>query len=128
MPASRGLMSFGLPAQAAKRLGTDPTAVTGAGTSQATAQAIGQFQFYVRAAAGGAGSAYGFVMPTNAEVGSEYTFVNVSTNTVVLWPPTGGGQFNINAGATATGLSLALAKGLFLLAVTATTFDVLLSS
>lgn len=127
MVSSRGLMTFGLPAQAAKRLGIDPATVTGNGTTQATATAIGQFQFYIRGSAGTATTSLGFIMTSVAEVGSEYTFVNVSTNTVVLWPPVGG-QFNINAGATATGLSLALAKGVFLYAVTATTFDVLLSS
>ena len=124
MTNSRGLMGVGMPAQQAKRLGLDPTTVTGNGTTQATATAIGQFQFYVRGSAGTATTSIGFVMTSVAEVGSEYLFLNVSTNTVVLWPPVGG-QFLVNAGATATGFSLALGKGALMLAVTATSFDYL---
>jgi hypothetical protein len=121
-------MTFGLPAQAAKRLGLDPTVVTGAGTSQATAQAIGQFQFFVRAVAGGA-SAYGYIMTSVAEVGSEYTVVCESSTTVILWPPSGGQFISTSiVGATATGVSLAIGRGAFVLAVTATTFDVLISA
>lgn len=127
MSNSRGLMSFGLPAQAAKRLGLDPTTVTGTGTTQATAQAIGQFQFYVRANAGGA-SAYGYIMSSIAEVGSEYVVNCISSTTVILWPPVGGLFLSTSiTGATATGVSLALGRGAIVLAVTASTFDVLIS-
>ena len=127
MANSRGLMTFGLPAQAAKRLGLDPTVVTGAGTSQATAQAIGQFQFFVRAQAGGA-SAYGLIMSSVVEVGSEYNVICETSTTVVLWPPSGGQFLSTSiAGLTATGVSLAIGRGAFVLAVTASTFDVAIS-
>lgn len=125
MSNSRGLMTFGLPAQAAKRLGLDPTTVNAAGTSQATAQAIGQFQFYVRSV-GVATSAVGLILSSVAEVGSEY-FVMNTTATCVVWPPVGG-QLLIRGGLTATGVSISVGNGGFFYAVTATTFDCILSS
>lgn len=125
MANSRGLMTFGLPAQAAKRLGLDPTIVTGAGTSQATAQAIGQFQFFVRAQAGGA-SAYGYIMSSVCEIGGEYNVFCETSTTVVVWPPSGG-QFYVAGGLTATGTSVPNGKMAFFLCVTASTFNVGLS-
>jgi len=120
-------MGVGMPAQQAKRLGLDPTTVTGAGTTQATAQAIGQFQLYVRANAGGT-SAYGYIVSSVAEVGSEYIVNCISSTTVVLWPPVGGQFLSTSiVGATATGVSLAIGRGAIVLAVTASTFDVLIS-
>jgi hypothetical protein len=125
MANSRGLMTFGLPAQAAKRLGLDPTAVTPAGTTQATAQAIGQFQFYVRASPVTT-SAVGLILSSVAEVGSDYVVVNALTATLIVWPPVNG-QLLISGGLTATGVSIASGKGGTFLAVTASTFDTLLS-
>lgn len=101
--------------------------VTGTGTSQATAQAIGQFQFYVRAQAGGA-SAYGLIMSSVCEVGSEYNVICETSTTIVLWPPSGGQFLSTSiTGTTATGVSLAIGRGAFLMAVTASTFDVQIS-
>jgi hypothetical protein len=118
-------MTFGLPAQAAKRLGLDPNSVNGTGTSQAGATAIGQFNFYVRANSQSGATAY--ILTSVAEVGSDYTVFNSGASSCIIWPPVGG-QFNVGAGATATGVTIAVGKGGFFLAVTATTFDVLLSS
>lgn len=125
MVSSRGLMTFGLPAQAAKRLGLDPTSVNAAGTTQATAQAIGQFQFYVRSV-GITTSAVGLILPSVAEVGSEYIVTNTTTS-LVVWPPVGG-QLLISGGLTATGVSIAVGKSGLFLAVTASTFDTMLSA
>lgn len=125
MANSRGLMTFGLPAQAAKRLGLDPTSVNAAGTSQATAQAIGQFQFYVRSV-GTATTGVGLILSSVAEVGSEY-FVMNTTATCVVWPPVGG-QLLIRGGLTATGVSISVGNGGYFYAVTASTFDAILSS
>ena len=125
MVNSRGLMTFGLPAQAAKRLGLDPTTVNAAGTTQATAQAIGQFQFYVRSV-GITTSAVGLILTSVAEVGSEYMVVNTTTSCVV-WPPVNG-QLLISGGLTATGVSIAVGKGAIFLAVTASTFDTFLTA
>lgn len=123
MTNPRGLMGIGMPAQQAKRLGLDPTSTTAAGTTQATAQAIGQFNFYVRGL--GTSSNYGFTLSSVAELGSEYLVVAV-TATVVVWPPVGG-QMLISGGLTATGISLAIGKSAAFLTVTATTFDAFLS-
>ncbi len=129
MVEPRGLIGVGMAAQLAKRLGipsrTTDANLNGAGTTFAAAAAIGQFQFYVRANA--QSTAIGFVMPNNAEVGSEYQIFNSGAVTAEIWPPSGG-TFNVNAGATATGTSLAVGKGMFVCAITATTFDVFLSS
>lgn len=132
MTSPRGLMGFGLAAQLAKRLGVasatgDANLNGGAAFSSATA--IGQFQFYVRANAQSSANIY--QMPNSAEVGSEYTIFNTGSVAGSLYPPTitgGTGTFNVNAGATATLTSIATGKGVFLVAVTASTFDVLLSS
>lgn len=132
MTSPRGLMGFGLAAQLAKRLGIasatgDANLNGGAAFSSATA--IGQFQFYIRANAQSSANVY--IMPNSAEVGSEYTIFNTGSVAGSLYPPTitgGTGTFNVNAGATATLTSIATGKGVFLVAVTASTFDVLLSS
>jgi len=117
-------------AQLAKRIGipsraTD-AAVTPTGTTQATAAAIGQFQFYVRASPT-ATSAVGVILPSNAEVGSEYTVFNLVTATLIVWPPSGGQVFVV-AGITATGTSVSTGKAATFLAITASTFDAFLSA
>jgi hypothetical protein len=125
MPGTKYLMGVGMPAQQAKRLGLDPTSVNAAGTTQATAQAIGQFQFYVRSI-GVTTTGVGLILSSVAEVGSEY-FVMNTTATCVVWPPVGG-QLLIRGGLTATGVSISVGNGGFFYAVTASTFDCILSS
>jgi hypothetical protein len=130
MTEPRGLIGLGLAGQLAKRLGipsrSADSAVTPAGTTQATAQAIGQFQFYVRASPVTT-SAVGLILPSNAEVGSDYMVVNALTATLIVWPPTGGGQLLVNLGVTGTGVSIASGKGASFIAITASTFDAWLS-
>ena len=132
MTSPRGLIGLGLPAQLAKRLGigsgtTDANLNGGANFAGATA--IGQFQFYVRANAQTSLNVY--QMPTNAEVGSEYAIFNIGGLTggvtANVYPPAGG-TFNVNGGATATLTAIATGKGIFLVAVTASTYDAFLSS
>jgi hypothetical protein len=135
MVTPRYLIGIGMPAQQAKRLGLDvggsnPLA---GGANLAGATAIGQFAFYVRANAQTSLNVY--QMPNNAEPGSEYTIFNIGGVTggvtANVYPPTitgGTGTFNVNGGATATLTAIATGKGLFLVAVTASTFDVLLSA
>lgn len=129
MTYPRGLMGLGLAAQLAKRLGLDSSAGganLNGGAAFSTAQAIGQFQFYVRA--NGASGANNFILPNNAEIGSEYTIFNIGvTATVNVYPPSGG-TINVAAGATGTLTAIATGKGAFFIAVTATTFDAFLSS
>jgi|SRR5580704_1227938 hypothetical protein len=129
MVEPRGLIGVGMPSQLAKRLGiparTTDSNLNGIGTTFAGAAAIGQFQFYVRANA--QSTAIGYVMPNNAEVGSDYMIFNTGAVTAEIWPPSGG-TFNVAAGATATGTSLAVGKGMFLIAVTASTFDAFLTA
>lgn len=129
MTYPRGLIGLGLAAQLAKRLGLDSSTIAAnlnGGASFAAATAIGQFQFYVRA--NGASGANNFILPSNAEIGSEYTIYNIGvTATVNLYPPVGG-TINLAAGATATLAAIATGKGAFFIAVTATTFDAFLSS
>ena len=124
MTAPRGLMGVGMPAQLAKRLGipsgNGDATLSGTGTTQATAAAIGQFQFYVRGV-GTATSAVGYILPSNAEVGSEYKVMN-TTATMVIWPPVGG-QLLIPGGLTATGISLSVGKGGAFIAVSSSLFD-----
>lgn len=130
MVEPRGLIGLGLAGQLAKRLGipsrSTDSAVTAAGTTQATAAAIGQFQFYVRATPT-ATSAVGLILPSNAEVGSEYTVFNLVTATLIVWPPSGGQMF-VAAGLTATGTSVSTGKAATFLAITATSFDAFLSA
>jgi hypothetical protein len=125
----RGLIGLGMPAQLAKRIGvpssTGEANLSAAGTTQATAQAIGQFQFYVRSI-GITTSAIGLILPTNAEIGSEYIVVNTTTSCVV-WPPVNG-QLLISGGVTATGVSIAVGKGALFIAITASTFDTFLTA
>lgn len=132
MVEPRGLIGVGMAGQLAKRLGI-PSRSTDAnlngGAAFASAAAIGQFQFYVRGNAQNA--AYIYQMPNNAEVGSEYSFFNIGATGAAIYPPTisgGTGTFNVNGGATATLTAVATGKGCFLVAVTASTFDVLLSA
>ncbi len=132
MVEPRGLIGVGLPGQLAKRLGiparsTDANLNGGAAFSSATA--IGQFQFYVRANT--VNAAYVYQMPNNAEVGSEFTIFNIGTTGAVVYPPTisgGTGTFNVNGGATATLTAIATGKGIFLVAVTASTYDAFLTA
>jgi hypothetical protein len=130
MVEPRGLIGVGMASQLAKRLGI-PARSTDAnlngGANFAAAAAIGQFQFYVRANA--AASANFFIMPNNAEVGSEFQIFNIGAGaaTCLLYPPAGG-TFNVNAGATATQTVIATGKGIFLIAITATTFDAFLTA
>jgi hypothetical protein len=132
MTYPRGLIGLGLPAQLAKRLGLDSSTAAAnlnGGANLAGATAIGQFQFYVRANAQTSLNVY--QLPNNAEIGSEYTIFNLGgiTGGVTcnVYPPSGG-QFNVAAGATATLAAIVSGKAAFFLAVTASTFDVMLSS
>jgi hypothetical protein len=132
MVSPRGLIGLGMATQLAKRLGIasgTADANLNGGASFAAATAIGQFQFYVRANA--QSSANVFQMPNTAEIGSEYTIFNTGSVAGSIYPPTitgGTGVFNVNGGATATLTSIATGKGVFLVAVTASTFDAFLSS
>lgn len=132
MTSPRGLIGLGLPGQLAKRLGIGSAtgdANLNGGASFAAATVIGQFQFYVRANAQAGANIY--QMPNNAEIGSEYTIFNTGSVAGSLYPPTisgGTGTFNVNAGATATLSSIATGKGIFVVAVTASTFDAFLTA
>lgn len=132
MTEPRGLIGLGLPGQLAKRLGiaartTDANLNGGAAFASATA--IGQFQFYVRANAQAGANV--FQMPNNAEVGSEFQIFNTGSVAANVYPPTisgGTGVFNVNAGATATLTAVATGKGIMLIAVTASTYDAFLTA
>lgn len=128
MVEPRGLIGVGMPAQQAKRLGLPSRAADAnlnGGANLAAAGAIGQFQFYVRANAQNAAHVY--QLPSNAEVGSEYTIVNVGAATgALLYPPTSGVINNITA--TGTAIAIATGKSAFLVCITASTFDSILSA
>ena len=103
-----------------------PVSISGVGTTQAGAAAIGQLQFYVRGAA--TAGQYAFVMTSIAATGNTYKVFNIGSATAVVWPPVGGQFLSTSiVGATATGVSLGLGRGAIILAVTASTFDVLIS-
>jgi hypothetical protein len=128
MSTPSALMRMGLPSQQAKRLGID--AGTGSsnlngGAAFASAAAIGQFQLYVRANC--QTSANIFQLPSNAEIGTPYTIFNAGAVSGAVYPPVNG-TVNINAGATASLVTLAIGKGLFFVAITASTFDVMYSN
>jgi hypothetical protein len=133
MATPSALMRLGLPAQQAKRLGIDMgsgSSLLAGGAAYATATAIGQFAIYVRANAQSGANVY--QMPSNAEIGTEYVFYNLGGITggvtANLYPPAGG-TFNIGStSATSTLTAVTSGKGLFLIAITASTFDVLLSA
>ena len=132
MPIPRYLIGVGMPAQQAKRLGfpTDTASSNlNGGAAFASAAAIGQFQFYVRANAQSGANIY--QLPNNAEIGSEYIVYNfggISAGvTCNVYPPVGG-TINVAAGATATLTAVVTGKATFFIAVTASTFDTFLSS
>lgn len=134
MVEPRGLIGVGMPGQLAKRLGT-PSRASDAnlngGAAFASATAIGQFQFYVRANAQTSLNVY--QLPNNAEVGSEYVVFNVGGVTggvtANVYPPTGG-QIYIGgvAGPTATLAAVVSGKSALFIAITASTFDALLTA
>ena len=132
MTSPRGLMSFGLAAQLAKRLGLasgQGDSLLNGGANFAAAQAIGQFQFYVRANSQTGAATY--QLPNNAEIGSEYTIFNIGGLTggvtANVYPPVGG-TINVAAGATATLSAIVSGKSAMFIAVTASTFDAFLSA
>ena len=132
MTGPGALMQTGLPAQQAKRLGlasgTRESSLNG-GAAFASAQAIGQFQFYVRANAQTSLNVY--QLPSNAEIGSQYIVFNIGGITggvtANVYPPTSG-TINVNGGATATLTAIVSGKGAYFVAVTASTFDAFLSN
>jgi hypothetical protein len=128
MTEPRGLIGVGLAAQLAKRLGV-PARATDAnlngGAAFASATAIGQFQFYVRANAQAGANVY--ILTSVAEVGSEYQIFNIGSVAGSIYPPVGG-TVNVNAGATATLVAVATGKGIFLVAVSASTYDAFLTA
>jgi hypothetical protein len=97
-----------------------PVSINGVGTTQAGAAAIGNLQFYVRGNA--TAGQYAFVMPATAAVGNKFEIFNSGTATAVVWPPVGG---VVNT--TATGLSVAVLKGITFMTVSVSTFDAMLS-
>jgi hypothetical protein len=132
MATPSALMRLGLPGQQAKRLGIDAgqgSSLLSGGAAFSSAKAIGQFAIYVRANAQSGANVY--QMPNNSEIGTEYAIFNIGGITggvtANVYPPTGG-TFNVNAGATATLTAIASGKGIFLVCVTASTFDAFLSS
>jgi|SRR5580704_7313872 hypothetical protein len=133
MTAPGYLMRLGMPSQQAKRLGVDSGgggANLNGGAAFASATAIGQFAIYVRANAQTGANVY--QMPNNAEIGTEFMIFNIGGTTggvtANVYPPTGG-TFNIgSASATSTLTTVATGKGIFLVAITASTFDVFLSA
>jgi hypothetical protein len=132
MALPRYLIGVGLSAQLAKRLGVPAdtaSANLNGGANFAGATAIGQFQFYVRANAQTSLNVY--QMPSNGEPGSEYSIFNIGGITggvtANVYPPVGG-TFNVSGGATATLTAVVSGKGLFLVCVTASTYDAFLSS
>jgi hypothetical protein len=136
MATPSALARMGLPAQQAKRLGIDAgvgSSALNGGAAFSSAKAIGQFAIYVRANAQSGANVY--QMPSNAEIGTEYMIFNIGGITggvtANVYPPTisgGTGTFNVNAGATATLTAIASGKGIFLVCVTASTFDAFLSA
>jgi hypothetical protein len=134
MTSPRGLMGVGMPAQQAKRIGFPTGAVESAsngGAAFASATAIGQFQFYVRANA--QSSLNNYILPNNAEIGSEYVIFNIGGVTggvtANIYPPSGGAAYVGGvAGATATLVAIVSGKSATFIAITASTFDALLSA
>lgn len=103
-----------------------PATINGVGTSQAGAAAITNLQFYVRANA--TAGQIGYIMTSVAVTGNNYKVVNIGSATAVVWPPVGGQFLSTSVvGVTATGVSLGVGRGAIILAVTASTFDVLIS-
>ena len=83
------LMGLGMPAALAARLGNTPTAVTGAGTSQATATAISQHVSMVNAQS----SQTGAIFASAASLGAPFYVVSpvgVSAATAVIYCPVSG--------------------------------------
>ena len=131
MPIPRYLIGVGMPSQLAKRLGFPSDASSSnlnGGAAFASATAIGQFQFYVRANAQTSLNVY--QLPNNAEPGSEYTIYNIGGVsggvTANVYPPVNGVIY-VSAGATATLAAVVTGKSMFFVCITASTFDAFLS-
>ena len=132
MVSPRGLIGLGMPGQQAKRLGlpSGPTeSLVNGGAAFASATAIGQFQFYVRANAQTSLNVY--QLPNNAEIGSEYVVFNIGGITggvtANVYPPASG-TINVAGGATATLTAIVSGKSAMFVAITASTFDAFLSA
>lgn len=85
MPSSLGLMGVGVPAQQARVIGSDYTALTCAGTTQGTAAAVLSKMVELTAAANQTGA----VLPDNADVQEEFNFFNSSATSAVVYVPAG---------------------------------------
>lgn len=103
MPTSDALCGLGLPAQVSDQLGLNYSALTCAGTTQATAAKVLSRNVELTAAA----SQTGAVIPTTAEIMNEYFFFNSSGTTAIVYAPVGS---TLNGAASTTGLNIAQNK------------------
>lgn len=94
------LITTGLSRRAAQKLGYVIEGVTGAGTTQGAAAAIGEFTLVNLTTAS---SQTGAILPGNVEPGYDVTIYVESATTGVVYPETGG---TIQGGATNAGFSI----------------------
>ena len=103
------LVGAGLAPLAAQQIAGDAqTAITAAGTTQATAQAVYGDNIQVTVCAAGAG----IIFSTNSAFapGDDVFVTNQGLNSLLVYPPLGG---QINAGGTNAGFSVAAGKSTF---------------
>jgi hypothetical protein len=113
MAGSLSLLHLGTPAAVAKKLGAEPTALTGTGTAQVGATALSVGQFGILTAPGGSTA---FVLPADAANGDTIP-VYVTSGTALIFPHSGA---NINGGSTDASISLAVNKTAYLVKLSTT--------
>lgn len=93
MPTSDALMGLGVPGQQAEALGDNPHQLTTTGTAQGTAATIKSKDTELLTA----GSQTGAIFPASAPINSQYSIVNPTATTGVIYAPSGhtmGGTLN----------------------------------
>lgn len=99
--AAKELINLGISPEVAKRISQVPAALSGTGTTQSGATAIGADNNGVTLTT--AGGATAFVLPT-AELWRPYFLFNGSATTALIFPPSG---HNINNAAANASVSIA---------------------
>jgi hypothetical protein len=112
MPQVADLMGFGMPPSLAGELGNTVQAVTGAGTTQATATAIYAADKLVLVT--GASSATGAILPASAKIGTPYFIFSVGGTAAKIWPNSATGTINGGAAGAGVTFSAAVAGGIFM--------------
>lgn len=106
MATTNALIGLGIPAEVAKRMGWQPTALVTTGSAQASAGGLMKGAGNQLATVTVTTAADAVTLPAAAEVGDEIVVTNPGANAGVIFPPVGGA---INGNATNASVAIAAA-------------------